>query len=130
MTDIMSQDLQLYQHPTNAMAIIQRKDWEGHSIYDVPITQIPIQPPASQLSPIDSNGVQSLLNQDSIALTEKRIRDFREINGRLPISRLGWASCLDTLLLVMRTNLGNFRIHKRSTQKKTVRRLRSLYLLS
>jgi len=52
------------------------------SNYDVPIVIESLQSPASQLSPTDPSGVQGLLNQDSQALVDKRIRDFREINDR------------------------------------------------
>ena len=36
--------------------------------------------PASQLSPIVPNSARALLIQDSLALVEKRIRDFKEMN--------------------------------------------------
>lgn len=36
----------------------------------------------SRLSPIEPNGVQSLLVQDSLVLLDKRIRDFKEIEER------------------------------------------------
>jgi hypothetical protein len=52
------------------------------SNYDMPVIIDSLQSPASQLSPTDPSGVQGLLNQDSRALVDKRIRDFREINDR------------------------------------------------
>lgn len=36
----------------------------------------------SRLSPIEPNGVQSLLVEDSLVLLDKRIRDFKEIEER------------------------------------------------
>lgn len=38
--------------------------------------------PASQLSPTDPSGFRGLLTQDSLALIEKRIRDFKEMYDR------------------------------------------------
>jgi hypothetical protein len=52
------------------------------SNYDMPIVIEPLHPLASQLSPTDPSGLQGLLNQDSQALVDKRLRDFREINDR------------------------------------------------
>jgi hypothetical protein len=52
------------------------------SNYDVPIAIESLQSPTSQLSPTDPNGVQGLLNLESRALVDKRLRDFREINDR------------------------------------------------
>jgi hypothetical protein len=52
------------------------------SNYDAPIVIESLQSPASQLSPTDPSGVQGLLTQDSQALVDKRLRDFREINDR------------------------------------------------
>lgn len=52
------------------------------SNYDVPIVIESLQSPVSQLSPTDPSGVQGLLNLESQALVDKRLRDFREINDR------------------------------------------------
>lgn len=39
--------------------------------------------PTSELSPTDPNGLQGLLILDSLALLEKRIREFKELNDQV-----------------------------------------------
>ena len=54
-------------------------DWPGADVYE----QTPIE-----RTPNDSSAVQEILFQDSLALIQKRIRDFQEMND--------WASHLET----------------------------------
>lgn len=95
-----------------------------HAIYDPQDMGDFLYDPASQLSPTDPNGIQGLFIQDSLALLEKRIRDFKEMNDRASDLEI-WVSSPITVPAVLdelSLTSGISRISKRSTPTKTAKK--------
>lgn len=77
-------DNYFYENQTRAVSYPQAHyhSRNDHAEYDPQDIGDFLDDPATQLSPTDPNGVRGLLIQDSLALVEKRIRDFKEMNDR------------------------------------------------